>query len=224
MAKGFDCGQFSRKIVIIINVLFLLLGIAMVIVGIIGYNSVINSTNRANILQDFDLPSIMIIILCTGLGTILTSLFGCLGAWKRWENVLKLYASIVFVVVCIQIGMGGYLMNLNVDSLSNTWAEEDATGLQRRIDYQNYLTCCGWSNWYDSLGQLNTPCPFMPTLTMPSNPTTCRQATINFIHQYLGAIAAAAVVIAVIELVSLFATCFVIFDGKRRGVETGFEY
>jgi len=196
----------------------------MMIVGIVGYNAVNSSSQQAQILADFDLPNIMLVLVCSGIGTVCTSLFGFLGAYKRWENVLKLYASIVFVVICLQIGMGGYLLNLNVDSLQNTWAEEDQTGLQRRIDYQNYLSCCGWNYWYDSLGQLNTPCPFMPTITNPGTPTTCRQGTLDFINKYLGAIAAAAVTIAVIELVSLIATCVVIFDGKRRGVETGFEY
>jgi len=224
MAKGFDCGQFSRQVVIGINALFLLLGIAMVIVGIVGYNQLQSSTNQAYVLQDFDLPNIMIVILCSGLGTVLTSLFGCLGAWKRWENVLKLYASIVTVVVCIQIAMGAYLLNLNIDSLQSTWATETVQGTQNRVSFQNYLGCCGWSNWYDSIGQLTTPCPYLPTITNPALPTTCRQATLNFVHKYMGAIAAAAITIAVIELVSLFATCFVIFDGKRRGVETGFEY
>lgn len=224
MAKGFDCSSFSRVLVIVINVIFLLLGIAMLIVGIIGYNQVVNQTNKANVLQDFDLPKIMIVILCSGIGTILTSIFGFLGAWQRWENVLKLYASIVFVVVCIQIGMGAYLLNLNIDSLRSTWAQETAAGINLRVQYQNFITCCGWDYWWDSMGQLKTPCPFQPTVTSPAFPETCRQGTLDFIHKYMGAIAAAAITIACIELVSLFATCFVIFDGKRRGVETGFEY
>jgi len=224
MAIGLDCSGASRLVVIGIYAVFLLLGIAMVIVGIIGYNQVINTTNKADVLQDFDLPKIMIVILASGIGTILTSLFGCLGAWQRWENVLKLYASIVFVVVCIQLAMGGYLLHLNINSLETTWAEETPAGEQRRVAYQNYITCCGWNNWYDSIGQLQTPCPYMPTAISPALPKTCRQGTIDFINKYMGAIAAAAISIAVIEIVSLLATCVVIFDGKAQGKETGFEY
>lgn len=42
------------------------------------------------------------------------------------------YAISLFIIVCIQLGMGAYLMTLNIDNLYNTWATDTHQGEQNR--------------------------------------------------------------------------------------------
>jgi len=222
MAK-FKFENFARGAVIGINVLFLILGLVTVVIGVVGFVKQNQLRQQSSVLSAFNLDTITIIVLVSGLGTCITSLFGLVGAALRIPNLLKLYCAVLLCIIGVQIGMGAWLDSLSISSLQNDWAEEDPAGQQRRVAFQNYFNCCGFNTWSDSMGQLYTPCPLASGA--PANPPlTCAQAAQNFMNTYMFAIAAAAIAIACVELVALVGTCFLIFQGKSKEADQGFEY
>jgi len=205
MAK-FSCAKISRYIVVLVNVAFIVMGCIIMITGAAAYAKAQSVENSAVIFRTLNVSLIGELITCAGLITIVISLTGCYGAIARDPNYLKFYAISLFIIVCIQLGMGAYLMSLNIDSLYNTWATDTDQGEQNREDYENYMHCCGWDYVTDSMPE--TPCA--------GYRVTCKQATKDFISKYMGPVAAAAVAIAVIELVSLIATLVVIFSSGKK--------
>jgi len=195
--------------IVIVNILFLLMGIAIVAIGSYGVTQSKKVIAGAQLLQQLDIVLIGVIVTASGVGTILTSIAGLIGAIKKWGNFLKGYALVLFLVCGIQLSMGVYLTTLNTDQLQSTWNEDTDAGRQRRIDYQDHFHCCGWNTLTDSLGYLDTPCPNPGVITL-----TCKQATINFMHQYVDPLALGSIVVACIELFSMSLACFVIMTMK----------
>jgi len=205
MAK-FSCSNASRYIVVLVNVAFIVMGIIIMITGFVAYGLAQNVESSAIIFRSLQVSLIAELITITGLMTIAISLTGCYGAYMKDSNYLKFYAVSLFIVCCIQLGMGAYLMSLNVDSLYNTWAQDDTQGEEQREDYENYMHCCGWDWVTDSMPE--TPCD--------GYRVTCKQATQNWLNSHMASVAAAAVGIAVVELVSLIATCIIIATSGKK--------
>jgi len=168
------------------------------------------------VLANFNLPVILTIVFICGICTIVAAVLGAVGALKKWANVLKLYAFIVFCLIGVQIGLGAYLNGLQISDLQNTWEDDTNDGLNRRIAYQAYMSCCGFNYWTDSLGALNTPCLQLPVAPNYIEPQNCATASQGFIDQYIKPVATAAIVIAVFELVTLLTSCVLLFRGKTK--------
>lgn len=98
--------------------------------------------------------------------------------------------------------MGAYLLNLDLSKLRTSWEQDDSVGAARRNTLQNYLTCCGFDVWSDSIGTLHTDCPYLPSFPEYKEPTTCFQAAKNFVESWLKPIAIGAIVIGSIEVSS----------------------
>jgi len=94
--------------------------------------------------------------------------------------------------------------------LRETWFTDSTLAERRRQEYQNYMECCGFEYITDS--QPETDCD--GGWTIP-----CKTATVNVLSQYLGPVSAAAVAIAVIELLSLGATCAIIMTRSAEVVD-----
>jgi len=224
MAKGLTGEKAARVLVLGINTLFLLFGIVILAVGIVSYQKANDIRNQADIIRTLDIPLLTIIIAVAGLGTIVTSIIGCVGAWIRHNTILKAYSVIIFIVIGVQIAMGIYLFQLSVDSLRETWEEDSEVGLNRRISFQNYMTCSGFDYWTDAMGQLHTYNPFTPKSPLDPVPKTCKEAASEFVRKYMLPVAIAAIVIAAVEFVALGFTCFLIFQAKETVEDTAFSY
>jgi hypothetical protein len=204
------CEKFARYIVIIINCIFFILGIVVVAVGAVLATKSSDLQDQASlqeaILNDLNVVIVALILVICGACIVLTSLCGIVGALKQWRKCLVFYAASLFLILCIQMAMGAYLDNLDESSLGERW--RNATP-QTRDAIQRYLTCCGWS-------QLDDTAPF-PDCTYPdfSPPLdTCQTKAIDYIKTNIKPVSLAAIVIAVIEFVSMFATCGLIYTSK----------
>lgn len=72
--------------------------------------------------------------------------------------------------------MGAYLFGLSTGDLRSTWEEDSSEGWRRRVSFQNYMGCCGFDSWTESLGALYTDCPFIPQTVNDPTPQTCEDA------------------------------------------------
>jgi len=202
--KNIKCEDVARTFVIGINVIFLLLGLAIMIVAIVLSNKFTSIKTSAKLLSDLDVQIIAIIIAVASALIFAISICGLAGAIKRWRKCLIFYAAMLFIVIAIQLAMGIYLKTLNADTLQQKW--ENSTP-NDRLDVQNYLDCCGWINNDDAV-----PYPGCSGHTIPVS--SCQQKTLDFIDDNIEPVAIASIVIAAIELLSLTATCALIFTRK----------
>lgn len=223
---GCDLHTATRKTVAAVNGIFLIFGIVIVAVGFNGYNQSSTLKQNADQMNTFDLPMITIIVAVCGIFTIATAVLGIIGAYFSWANILKIYVLIIFCVIGVEIALGAYLNNLNTNDLRARWEENTTVGQQRREAYQKYFTCCGFEQWTDSLGALNTSCPYMPDAGGNNVPTTCLEASKAFLKKYIAPVAAAAITIGVLQLVVLMAACFILYKGKDKDdwINSEFHY
>jgi hypothetical protein len=201
--------KVSRFLIVFVNILFLMLGIAVVVLGAYGLVKGGQAVKGAKLLKQLDIVLIGAIVTASGAVTIVTAFAGLLGACKQWAKCLKAYALVLFIVCAIQLAMGIYLSTLTLGDLQTTWEEDSDEGLERRISYQDFFDCCGWNYLTDSLGYLNTPCINAGYIFL-----TCRDATLNYIHDYVDPVAVGATIVASVELVAMSLACFVIMTQK----------
>jgi len=216
----------ARYAVAGVNFLFLLFGIIILIIGILAYSKTNALNSQANLMSQWNITVFAGVILACGVVTIITCLLGFVGAWFKIPNLLKMYTIIMICLFGVQMGMGIYLLQLNVNDIETTWQTNTADGLSNRIAYQNYLDCCGWSYWTDSIGSLGTPCPFSPPLPGDSQPEDCHDSTQDWLNKWIKPVGTASIVISCFEITTLVLTCFFMFQGKGRDLwaDDGFHY
>jgi len=157
--------------------------------------------------------------------TVLTSFIGAIGAYTKNMNILKLYVILVLITFLTQIAVGAYLLNLDMSSLRTSWEQDDQAGADRRDKLQRFLECCGFDNWSDSMGTLHTMCPYPPTYENGyKEPTACYPAAKNFVNQWLGPVAIAAIAIGSVESIAMAITFALIFKSKENNQDTAFDY
>ena len=229
MAKRYTCEGIARWLVLAVNALFFCLGAAVLILSIFGFSYFFSSSSSASsVVSSFDLPAFNVIILVTACVTIGLALLGSYAAFKYNLQLLKLYLLALIAIISIQIAMGIYLLTLDMNDVRTSWNEETPSARQTRINIQNSLTCCGYDQWTDALSYLQTPCPYAPTAPVQASaftpPQTCQTAVRNYVNRWLVPVAVAAIVLAVVEMMAVGTTGFIIFRQKDRHVKTGFEY
>jgi len=205
------CEKWARVTVIGINVVFFVLGVAVVAAGTVLATQSSNLSNDANlqqaILNDLNVVIVALILVLCGACIILTSLCGVVGALKQWRKCLVFYAASLFLILCIQLAMGIYLNNLDESALSARWK---AATPSTRDAIQRYLTCCGWDEVSDT-----APYPDCTYSTWSPPVSNCHDKAIGYIKTNIKPVALAAIIIACFEFVSMFATCGLIYSSKE---------
>jgi len=224
MALSEDLLKAARKITIVINVIFFLLGLIVMIIAVVGYTKANAVKSQSDVLSTLDVPLLTIIVVAAGLATIVTSIFGFAGAIKESHLLLKFYIVLTFCVFVTQIVLGAYLLNLDISSLQTRWEEEGDAGKQRRVSFQDYLTCCGFNIWTDSMGTLQTECPYLPT---PENdykePQTCKSAAQDFVDKWIKPVGIASIVIACIESIAIVISLFIVCKQTEKVEDDSFD-
>jgi hypothetical protein len=208
---------FWRKWLLIANVVFGITGIVIAIAGAGAITQTEQVQEEVVILEFFDLTLLAWAVMLTGLMTIAVASIGFMGALKYKVSYLKVYTFILFLVCCLELGVGIYLASLEVDVLSSFWFEETADGFGRRIAYQTYFDCCGWATVTDTYpypgGGLGPECHnYAISLT-------CRQATEDWMGVYIAPIAVAVVIIPLFQIISLAGSCMILQFAGSQTVE-----
>lgn len=196
----------------------------MLSIAVVGYTKNNDMKRNTDILSSLNLGLLTIIIIVAAGATVFTSFLGFMGAYFKNMTVLKLYVVLVLITFVTQIAIGAYLLNLDLSSLRTSWEQDDAVGRNRRDTLQTYLNCCGFDVWSDSMGTLNTDCPYLPSYPSYTEPQTCYDAAKNFVKSWLNPIAQAAIVIGSIEGVAMLVTFIIIVQSKEKDTDTAFDF
>lgn len=136
---GGKCGMFF---LITINVIFLLLGLGLMIVGIIMKTDtdVIDKSKVTSTLNEVSLngnlklgnvaSSISILVICTGAFILVIACLGAFGACCKNKCLLVTYAIVVILILVVQI-TGVALWFIMKDKVENTVKEEMETAMEK---------------------------------------------------------------------------------------------
>ena len=224
MAKGWTVRSAARVTMITMNGVFLLLGVVIVILSAIAVSKLMTLSSETSLLHSLSLPTLVLVILITAVLTVLTAAVGIFAATFVNGQLLRLYVVVVFIIVSLQIGIGAYIMTLNTNALRTDWMDETSSGFAVRTTFQSAMSCCGYETFTDSIGFLQTPCPYLPAHVGGAVPVSCHSAVRTFVSKWIAPVAAAAISAAAIELTAVAITLAVMYQRKQQQAKSGFEY
>jgi len=221
------------SILFIMNITFLVTGIAMIITGVYGVLQGSDIREEVWLLNDLPLETVSWVVMFVGIGILSITFCGFIGGWKEGRDpgsgrgLLVIYIFFVIAAVFTQMLMGIFMYEYHstgtLDAVvEDYWFEETDVARERRIDYQQYFDCCGWADNKDSLASgYNTPCPISEYGLEPSS---CRAATMSYLAQYYLPVAIFCISIAVLECIASFATFGVLLAQKEKSIAEELQY
>lgn len=156
------CTHFWRWLFVALNVAFALIGLALIAVGI--WLEVIGEDFEFVTESKYASPAVLVIV--SGVITVVISVVGVVGAIGMWSCVLIVYISFMAIVVILQIvaGILGFVFqdslrdaieDRSFDAISRYTLNGTSADVNRFIDYvQRELDCCGFSgpsDWLDTI-------------------------------------------------------------------------
>jgi len=214
------CASCAKWCLIIFNILFCLIGVALIAVGIYAY---ITLSDYLNILGDAKINAPAIVLIVFGVITFIVAAMGCFGACKESPCMLFTFAAIICILLIAEIGAGvaAYVFKDNVESffddnsskvlaLYNETADAAATKSWDKV--QEELECCGYNgptDWEDiTLAPLqNQKIP--ASCPTGVNVTGCKQKIIDEVKANILVVGGAGVAFGVIELLGVILACCV---------------
>jgi len=207
-----------------INIFFLGAGLLIIILGAVSLGKAAQFEANSSLFQYMDMRVACAILIATGAGTVASAITGFVGVTFRWATTLKLYTVIMFLVCSLQLAMGIFIYTRNPDTVEgDLWFDPTANGITIRVNYQNYLGCCGWDDTIDTRtdawGPTQCPVGFIPGWEDGDNGAwpPCLYATQQWLKKYMNPISTAAIVLAVFQFVALAGSCFIIMTAKKDG-------
>ncbi|XP_066157993.1 CD63 antigen-like [Euwallacea fornicatus] len=151
-----------KYFVFIANLLFALIGLALIIIGILFK---LNITEVTRVIPDnFEIAPILSIII--GAIIFVTAFLGCCGAVKESPCMLTTYAIVLLTIFIIQVAIGVYAflqikneaqlrqsIHQNVDRV---FKDNTLSAIETRDATQRWLQCCG-VNGPDEYGSTKPP-------------------------------------------------------------------
>lgn len=225
--KAEGCASCAKWCLIIFNILFCLIGIALVAVGIYAY---ITLSDYLNILGDSKINAPAIVLIVFGVITFIVAALGCFGACKESPCLLFTFAVIIAMLLIAEIGAGiaAFVYKDEVenffdgksDKLLMQYNEGDDSAITDSWDkVHEQLSCCGYngaSDWGNST---------LAPEQAPKVPDSCKEYTVGCKDQLIAAVedniyivAGAGVAFGVIELLGVVLACCVGCQA-RKGTE-----
>jgi len=215
------------KIFTIATFILLLASLSLTALGIWGLIEAGDLRERAELLSDLPVEAVAYCIIFLGGISSLACYAGLHGSCTTKAHyrrlLLSIYLFTLFCVMLIQLCMSVFLYQYGTeqalnDVVEDRWFEEGEDAMNRRVNYQDYFDCCGWANAYDSRASgYNTPCP-------RSDPSACRQATMDWFNSQFFPIAIFGMVLAICEVFAVGATVGILMHKKKieRDWDEGF--
>jgi len=141
--NGFS--KFLKYLFLIINLIFFILGIAVLGVG--AYAMTVSTSIPYYSVQ---YPVGFIVL---GAIVAVFAFFGCCGAWKESKILLSIYAVIMALILIAQIAIVAYAASQGDKYISEAWGA--STDAQKNA-FQNTSNCCGYDSITDRPG---SSCP-----------------------------------------------------------------
>nr|XP_022345494.1 tetraspanin-9-like [Crassostrea virginica] len=155
-------GASVKEIVFgIFNTIFLLLGLAVFIVGV--YLKVSRSL-YTELLDSREFETGTALCVSAGIIVIVVSLLGFWGLWMKSQFILSLYFISVLIIFCLEIAAGiiAYIYRNKIEEIIEEDLRSGLKDIKRRTAWdtvQEKFECCGVHNYTDWMGvyDINVP-------------------------------------------------------------------
>lgn len=203
----------AKTIVVIVNVIFIIIGIIIMSLGAWGIEKSDELQNKSAVLKDIPIRSIMVMVTVVGVFIIVTCLMGIIGALKRIRKMLTCYALFLFVLSIMELALGIGILAFNLADqadkfVEDEWFRETPNQGERIQAVQTFLDCCGWANADDSGYIPGAQCPFTPP------PRPCRDAIVEYINGFFKPIGGVCLTLALLQLIAVMASCAILWKSK----------
>ena len=230
-------GKTLQVTVIVFNILFFLVGCAILGCGIYL------QLEQANYLDLFgDLSGYSAIIFIVVGGIMMTiSFFGCIGAWSDSPCLLKTFAYLIVVILLVQI-VGIIVIYFHKDDIQDqlkkgleNYDKTDATdGVTKVWDsLQQHYECCGITepqDWEQRLGEHTVPdscCKEIAlgcgkaALSVPDNPAIYNVGCKEKLKTDVTMIASVGGILGIVQLLGILVACCM---ARRGGTHSSGDY
>ncbi|UJR25338.1 hypothetical protein I4U23_006688 [Adineta vaga] len=235
MGRDLPCGiAFMRGILLLLNIIFVLLGVVLVGLGIYlkvdtHFAAILDRLAHVSNFQSQSLGFLAFILIGGGIFTVLISLLGCIGTLRHNRCLLYSYAIIVIVLMILELAgfITAFAYRNKLESVYNdglTKAFTDALDNNDTIvlnvfhDLEHSLKCCGINGGkdYDTHSSQAGPDCFL------YRNKGCSKAIIDLLEKNLPIIGSSLGVLLLFELVSLI-FAFVLAHALKNSDETNFS-
>lgn len=204
--RTLDCSaSCSKRMLLAMNLIFLIMGAAIVGVAVYVRNS---DTTK---ITSTALPNGLIAL---GALIMTISFLGCCGALRESRCMLFLYATLLFLLILAQVVLAGLILTNNgkaEDILRDGWNDQMNDDPSVILDLQNQFDCCGFDTTTpDVPGGSKSPCP-----PAPADTVTCFSKLEDEFHSRTRVLGAIGIAFGLFEIFGLiFAVCL------RSGIKT----
>lgn len=227
------CANCWRVVFIILNILFFLIGLALIAFGIY----LLVGDNTLRVLTGNQFASDGALIIVAGIITAIISFVGILGAAGKWPVVLGFYIGLMVIIIILEIAAAvlGFVFQEQLtevvemridDAIMSYSAEDPSADVNGLIDFvQNQFDCCGYlssddwngTDFFMTVGrfpdscnctmeqQNSENCMFVSEVSQFIWSRSCDRSIAEFLasDQILGAIGGVGVVFGLVELFGL---------------------
>ncbi|XP_031627365.1 uncharacterized protein LOC116343455 [Contarinia nasturtii] len=211
--------SLAKYMLFFFNLLFAVLGVAMVVIGVIIRTKLVNYHDFI----EYDLSPYPILLIGVGCVVFFIAYLGCCGAIKENSCMLCLYAIILIIIVGVEIGFV-VAANAKKDALEeivdkrlkftiNSIANHTDSSVAYYESWhllQTELKCCGIvgpEDWKNVLPKVELPgscCQKAANDTTctvnTASKTGCKAAIIDFLNSNIVTVIGVAIVVAVVQL------------------------
>lgn len=224
------CRGCGKALLVTVNFVFIILGLAMGALGVFALVRTSELEDESELLDALPIRKIAIAVI--SVGVLLTSLAvcGCVGALKETHKLLVTYATVLTVLILLQIAAGVYIATQRdtvIGDVREEWRKDSE--FDKVVAYQDWLGCCGFEGVPDDRPcrdrLTNGTCPVDDrAVSSCRDPAAdnCLKATEEWIDDNITPIGIALAAIAALQLVGLTVACLFVCNRKRKDTRDDF--
>lgn len=208
----------ARTVLLVVNFLFVLLGIATTVLGIYAHSV-------ADKFGSDVIPGEWInMFIAAGVLVFLLAFAGCCGALKDgkgvWRFVLMLYSVGLFVLIVLQVAAAVVLLHWmgEIEGFKGQRSSEAMSTAERKFNEalnDTYVECCEAANEDKSL------CKLLRDVTTHDcgNFTEFRDSVINFLHSKFRPASVAVLSFGIVQILCLISACYIFCSSPKEDMD-----
>lgn len=220
------CARFTLMFV---NLMFGLMGVALVAVGVYGYLQTEELQDESEVLASLPVKTAAVAVIAVGAVLALLATCGGMGVRKNkgTRTCLSVYILVLGLLVAAQMALAVWIYTSPdgiVDEVRDEW--KDDSNFDEVVAFQDWLECCGFEGVDASRPcadrNPDDTCPTNQTATFrcePSYTTNCKQAMEDWLDDNITIIAIVLLVLVGLQVFGLLAASVLVCRKDENSID-----